>query len=223
MDVTRVLMVAPVGDVDVAVAWYERLLRRPADARPMPSLAGGTSPRASLASGLRGPRAGLSSLLNLEVPIWTQALAGLVGARSDGRAGTDRRGANPLRAALDDPDGNQDHLVGEPGGLDRAGPHPVPPPGAAPAGACPPSPSAAGPRLRSLEHRKRRRSSGMTPKEPAAGQERPLQRRAQPTRPGAEGVTATDWGRPSAGCRPPRSSAITTVRAGRSHNGTSRH
>ncbi|WP_432090571.1 hypothetical protein [Streptomyces sp. NRRL F-5630] len=39
MRVTHVLAVAPVTDHEAAVAWYERLLGRPADARPMPGLA----------------------------------------------------------------------------------------------------------------------------------------------------------------------------------------
>lgn len=34
-----VLAVIPVTDLDTATAWYERLFNRPADARPMPSLA----------------------------------------------------------------------------------------------------------------------------------------------------------------------------------------
>ncbi|MEV5260759.1 hypothetical protein [Streptomyces anulatus] len=37
MDIVRVLMVAPVGNVETAVVWYEKLLGRPADNRPMPS------------------------------------------------------------------------------------------------------------------------------------------------------------------------------------------
>lgn len=39
MEIHQVLPVIPVSDVPVAVEWYERLLDRPADARPMASLA----------------------------------------------------------------------------------------------------------------------------------------------------------------------------------------
>lgn len=39
MSMTKVLAVAPVADLEVAIDWYERLLGRPADARPMASLA----------------------------------------------------------------------------------------------------------------------------------------------------------------------------------------
>lgn len=37
--ITKVLAVALVRDLDRAAAWYEQLLGRPADARPMESLA----------------------------------------------------------------------------------------------------------------------------------------------------------------------------------------
>lgn len=36
---TKVLSVIPVADFDTSVAWYEQLLGRPADARPMAGLA----------------------------------------------------------------------------------------------------------------------------------------------------------------------------------------
>lgn len=39
MIVTNVLAVVPVSDMDAAETWYERLLGRPADNRPMPGLA----------------------------------------------------------------------------------------------------------------------------------------------------------------------------------------
>ena len=39
MNVSHVLAVVPVSDIDRSVAWYERLLGRPADARPMATLA----------------------------------------------------------------------------------------------------------------------------------------------------------------------------------------
>jgi hypothetical protein len=39
MTYTHVLAVAPVRDIEGAVAWYEGLMGRPADARPMAGLA----------------------------------------------------------------------------------------------------------------------------------------------------------------------------------------
>ena len=39
MDITTVLAVAPVTDLEVATRWYEKLLGRPADQRPMDTLA----------------------------------------------------------------------------------------------------------------------------------------------------------------------------------------
>lgn len=39
MSLTKVLAAVPVADFEASLAWYERLLGRPADARPMPALA----------------------------------------------------------------------------------------------------------------------------------------------------------------------------------------
>lgn len=39
MSVTKILSVVPVADFETSTAWYERLLGRPADARPMAGLA----------------------------------------------------------------------------------------------------------------------------------------------------------------------------------------
>lgn len=39
MDISHLLAVVPVSDHDVAVRWYEALLGRPADSRPMDTLA----------------------------------------------------------------------------------------------------------------------------------------------------------------------------------------
>lgn len=39
MTMTKILSVIPVSEFDAALDWYERLLGRPADARPMPGLA----------------------------------------------------------------------------------------------------------------------------------------------------------------------------------------
>lgn len=39
MSLTKVLGVVPVAEFDDAIAWYERLFGRPADARPMTGLA----------------------------------------------------------------------------------------------------------------------------------------------------------------------------------------
>lgn len=39
MSVSKVLSVVPVADFDISIAWYERLLGRPSDVRPMSGLA----------------------------------------------------------------------------------------------------------------------------------------------------------------------------------------
>ncbi|WND33066.1 VOC family protein [Streptomyces sp. BB1-1-1] len=113
MDVARVLMVAPVGDVDEAVAWYERLLSRPADTRPMPSLADWHLTSGGWLQVFEAPERAGSSLLNLEVPDLDAALAGLV--ERGLTAGPVQTGGERTRfAALDDPDGNRITLLENP-------------------------------------------------------------------------------------------------------------
>ncbi len=113
MDIVRVLMVAPVGNVETAVAWYEKLLGRPADARPMPSLADwhlSTGGRLSVFED--AGRAG-STLLNLEVPDLDEALAQL--EERGLTAGPVQAGGTRTRfAALEDPDGNRVTLLENP-------------------------------------------------------------------------------------------------------------
>ncbi|MFI7008381.1 VOC family protein [Streptomyces sp. NPDC050145] len=113
MNIARVLMVAPVRDIDAAVAWYERLLGRPADTRPMPSLADWhLTPNGWLQVFQDLGHAG-STLLDLEVPDLDKALAGL--ADRGLTAGPVRTGGVRTRfAALDDPDGNRVTLLENP-------------------------------------------------------------------------------------------------------------
>lgn len=39
MSLTKILSVVPVADFETSIAWYERLLGRPANAQPRPGLA----------------------------------------------------------------------------------------------------------------------------------------------------------------------------------------
>lgn len=113
MDIARVLMVAPVGDVETAVAWYERLLGRPADTRPMPSLADWHLTAGGWLQVFEDPGRAGSTLLNLEVPQLDEALATLLGRGLT--AGPVQLGGERVRfAALEDPDGNRITLMENP-------------------------------------------------------------------------------------------------------------
>ncbi|MFJ2436964.1 VOC family protein [Streptomyces anulatus] len=113
MDIVRVLMVAPVGNVETAVAWYEKLLGRPADNRPMPSLADWHLSTGGWLSVFEDAERAGSTLLNLEVPDLDGALAQL---KERGlTAGPVQTGGTRTRfAALEDPDGNRVTLLENP-------------------------------------------------------------------------------------------------------------
>ncbi|MFF2953671.1 VOC family protein [Kitasatospora sp. NPDC057965] len=113
MDVARVMMVAPVRNAEAAALWYERLLGRPADRRPMASLADWhLTPGGWLHVFEDAERAG-STLLNLEVPDLDAALAELAGRGLT--AGPVRTGGVRTRfAVLEDPDGNRVTLMEHP-------------------------------------------------------------------------------------------------------------
>ncbi|MFJ2100083.1 VOC family protein [Streptomyces sp. EN16] len=113
MDIVRVLMVAPVGNVETAVVWYEQLLGRPADTRPMPSLADWHLSAGGRLSVFEDAERAGSTLLNLEVPDLDEALAQL---KERGlTAGPVQTGGTRTRfAALEDPDGNRVTLLENP-------------------------------------------------------------------------------------------------------------
>ncbi|MFG2307375.1 VOC family protein [Streptomyces sp. NPDC048566] len=113
MNVNRVLAVAPVRDIEKAVAWYERLLGRPADRRPMPGLADWHLTSAGWVQVFQDPEHAGSTLLNLAVDDLDRELAAL---SSRGlTAGEVRPGAGRVRfAALHDPDGNRVTLIENP-------------------------------------------------------------------------------------------------------------
>ncbi|MFI5742595.1 VOC family protein [Streptomyces anulatus] len=113
MDIVRVLMVAPVGNVETAVVWYEKLLGRPADNRPMPSPADWHLSTGGWLSVFEDAERAGSTLLNLEVPDLAGALAQL---KERGlTAGPVQTGGTRTRfAALEDPDGNRVTLLENP-------------------------------------------------------------------------------------------------------------
>ncbi|MFI5658499.1 VOC family protein [Streptomyces sp. NPDC051684] len=113
MKIARVLMVAPVRDVDAAVTWYERLLGRSPDTRPMPSLADWHLTSGGWLQVFEDPERAGSTLLNLEVPDLDEALASL--AERGLTAGPVQTGGVLARfAAVTDPDGNRVTLLENP-------------------------------------------------------------------------------------------------------------
>ena len=57
MSIDNALASVPVKNLQAAVAWYEQVLERPADSRPMPEVAEWKFPRGGLAAGLSTRRA----------------------------------------------------------------------------------------------------------------------------------------------------------------------
>lgn len=107
LPVTTVFSVVPVTDLDRATTWYTRLLGRPADTHPMPTLTEWRlTPDAWLQLFHSPPHAG-STLVNLGVPDLDRALAelGERGLTSD--SPQEGAGGTVRFAALRDPDGNR--------------------------------------------------------------------------------------------------------------------
>ncbi|MET7596952.1 VOC family protein [Streptomyces sp. NPDC004082] len=113
MAFTRVLAVAPVRDIEAAVAWYERLLGRPADTRPMEGLADWHISASGWIQVFRSPEHAGGALVNLVVDDLDKALADLAGRGIT--AGDVQPGAQRVRfAAVHDPDGNRVTLIENP-------------------------------------------------------------------------------------------------------------
>jgi catechol 2,3-dioxygenase-like lactoylglutathione lyase family enzyme len=110
---THVLAVAPVSDIEPAVAWYERLLGRPADTRPMNGLADWHISPSGWVQVLQSPEHAGASLLNVVVDDLDKALADLAGRGIT--AGATQPGSQNVRfAAVHDPDGNRITLIENP-------------------------------------------------------------------------------------------------------------
>ncbi|MFJ2770976.1 VOC family protein [Streptomyces sp. NPDC087300] len=113
MSFTHVLAVAPVRDIEASVAWYERLLGRPADTTPMPGLADWHITPTAWLQVFRSPEHAGSSLVNLVVDDLDKALAEL--ADRGITAGQVQPGSQQVRfAAIQDPDGNRVTLIESP-------------------------------------------------------------------------------------------------------------
>ncbi|RAJ61792.1 hypothetical protein K378_04154 [Streptomyces sp. Amel2xB2] len=113
MTFSQVLAVAPVRDIETAVTWYERLLGRGPDTRPMPGLADWHIAPSGWVQVFESPEHAGSTLLNLVVTDLDATLAELAGRGI--RAGDVQPGAQRVRfAPVHDPDGNRVTLVENP-------------------------------------------------------------------------------------------------------------
>lgn len=113
MSVAKVLAVVPVADFDAAVAWYERFLGRPADARPMPGLADWHITDSAWVQVFRDPDRAGSTLLNFAVYDLSTHVAELAtrGITAGEVTTTDK---NAKLAPVTDPEGNTIALIENP-------------------------------------------------------------------------------------------------------------
>lgn len=111
MAIDHVLAVVPVADLEAARAWYERLLGREADNRPMDSLAEWRVTDTGWVQVSRDPERAGTALLNFAVDDLTAHLDGLV---SRGLAPGEVRTANKgvQLSAITDPAGNTITFIG---------------------------------------------------------------------------------------------------------------
>jgi catechol 2,3-dioxygenase-like lactoylglutathione lyase family enzyme len=111
MPVNRVLAAVAVADVDGALAWYERLLGRPADELPMGGLAEWHYPGGAVIQVVEDAERAGRSLLTLGVDDLKRELADLRerGVRTD--ALDDTSSDRVLFATVTDPEGNVITLV----------------------------------------------------------------------------------------------------------------
>jgi len=111
MSVEHVLAVVPVADIDVARDWYERLLGRPADNRPMDSLAEWRVTETGWLQVFRDAERAGSTLLNFAVDDLDRQIADL---SERGLAPEPIETANKgvQLSAITDPDGNRITFIG---------------------------------------------------------------------------------------------------------------
>lgn len=110
MSISHVLAVVPVTDFDSALAWYERLLGRPADNLPMGGLADWHVSETGWIQVFRDiDRAG-KAMVNLAVDDMDEHLADLAG-QGLSPAAIETATENVRLAVITDPDGNTLTLV----------------------------------------------------------------------------------------------------------------
>lgn len=111
MPVNHVLAALAVADVESALGWYERLLGRPADARPMDGLAEWHIAGSGVIQLVENAERAGRSLLTLGVDDLTRELASLRERGLDPGTMDDTTSDKVLFATLTDPEGNAITLV----------------------------------------------------------------------------------------------------------------
>ncbi|MEV0619001.1 VOC family protein [Nonomuraea sp. NPDC050404] len=113
MSFTHVLAVAPVNDLQSALDWYERLLGRPADTRPMAGLADWHVSPSGWVQVFQSPEHAGAGLLNLVVDDLETARSDLAGRGV--MVGEIQPASQNVRfAEVHDPDGNRITLIENP-------------------------------------------------------------------------------------------------------------
>lgn len=113
MSMSKVLAVSPVSDFDAAVDWYERLLGRPPDARPMGGLADWHLTDSAWIQLFQNVERAGGTLLNLAVDDLDEQLAELATRGiTGGEISSTDKGAR--LSTVTDPDGNRITLIENP-------------------------------------------------------------------------------------------------------------
>lgn len=112
MSINHVLAVVPVADLDAASAWYERLLGRPADNRPIDSLAEWQVTDTGWIQVFHDPQRAGSGLLNFAVDDLDERVTDLSG-RGLGPGTIETVNKNVQLYPVTDPDGNTITFIGD--------------------------------------------------------------------------------------------------------------
>jgi catechol 2,3-dioxygenase-like lactoylglutathione lyase family enzyme len=111
MSINSVMAGLAVADFDAALAWYERLLGRPADDRPMDGLADWRVPGTGVIQVIQDPERAGKGLLTLSVDNLRGHVAELDDRGVDAGPVDETTSAKVLFATVDDPEGNRITLV----------------------------------------------------------------------------------------------------------------
>jgi glyoxylase I family protein len=111
MSVNRVLAGVAVADVDAAVSWYERLLGRPPDSRPMEGLAEWHTPAGGVLQLVANTDRAGRSVLTLDFDDLKHELAAMGERGLDAGPLDETTSDKVLIATTTDPEGNEITLV----------------------------------------------------------------------------------------------------------------
>ena len=111
MPIEHVLAVVPVADLEIAYGWYERLLGRPADNRPMESLAEWRVTDTGWIQVTQDPGRAGNLLLNFAVDDLGKHV-GKLSSRGLAPGAIETVNKNVQLSAITDPDGNRITFIG---------------------------------------------------------------------------------------------------------------